>query len=892
MTIYEKNLEALLERHPKVAQQIESVCIEPKEIAISYTDSGEPEVWITASNKDEVLIGSAVDLTNMPQQIENVLAKKGGRRLILVMGFGLGHYPEAILKRLKEDDLLIIYEACPELLKTVMQIRDLCDVFGSTKVRVLVGEENNDFAFVRQYHHDIVNGRFCVLKQSACVLVNREAYERFRRRFREEKRLVDAGFVTGVHRGAEWTNALMKNIPVILRSAGVNRLKDLFKGRPAIIVSAGPSLEKNFHLLRKAKGRAVILAVDVVVPTLLPAGIIPDLVIALEANPKLYLVFQDNPLLRHTPLLCSGEVSHETILSSYPGPVFMTLPPTQPFLVWLSPFWEDKGYIEQFGGSVAHVAFATAVYMGANVIALMGQDLSFAEKLHAGDVTKLFYDEEALRNKPIATDIFGETTRTMPQFLVFKTAFENRFKTFEGMVFNATEGGLCIKGAKAVRLADFIDEFCCIPETDIISILSDHAHHEMSYDLEGIIAHLIGSRAIFVDIRNNATSIVECITRIKTLRDTNRLKSREASNLIRKIEILEVKVEQPLLNIVAPYRYRMENYIKADDLEDEELDVIEEPLGYYGELIEVIGTFLERLDDLIWVLEREREVDILLRRDSVPAIERYRRAGMLYREAGVANRAVNYLEMAVTEFASFTEEADLAGYWPVIIEAYFVLAELYFEQGRFYEAKEILEVLDNYTTDTADDMVGHPAKSKTEELMTRCEEKIGVWEERRRKAEALLAHAETNYGSHFESAAFYLKIRDYEMAEQAYKKALGETETASHAVLQLGALASGTDWARFVSAYYGLAHTYRAANKKEKALKALDAACTYVLKMKAAAKLDGVNEMCKLLGDLYCDCGKTDRAISLYEDVLSQDPGNSFFEGEVKALKEMTALTI
>ncbi len=51
-------------------------------------------------------------------------------------------------------------------------------------------------------------------------------------------------------------------------------LQNIFDSRPAIIVSAGPSLENNFHLRKKAKNKAVIIAVDVVLPTLLPAGII------------------------------------------------------------------------------------------------------------------------------------------------------------------------------------------------------------------------------------------------------------------------------------------------------------------------------------------------------------------------------------------------------------------------------------------------------------------------------------------------------------------------------------------------------------------------------------------------------------------------------------------
>ena len=133
----------------------------------------------------------------------------------------------------------------------------------------------------------------------------------------------DSRIVTGITRGAEWADAFIRNIAVILRTPGVIRLKNIFKGRPAIIVSAGPSIEKNFHLLKEAKGKAIIIAVDVVVPTILPAGIIPDFIVALEANRKLYRAFENNPLLKFCPLICTTEVDYETMASLYPGPVFL-----------------------------------------------------------------------------------------------------------------------------------------------------------------------------------------------------------------------------------------------------------------------------------------------------------------------------------------------------------------------------------------------------------------------------------------------------------------------------------------------------------------------------------------------------------------------------------------
>src|SRR5437763_9444636 len=68
-------------------------------------------------------------------------------------------------------------------------------------------------------------------------------------------------------------------------------LRDAFKGKPAVLVAAGPSLAKNMHLLHELVGnaepgtrRAVIIAVQTMLKPLLAAGIEPDFVTSLDYN--------------------------------------------------------------------------------------------------------------------------------------------------------------------------------------------------------------------------------------------------------------------------------------------------------------------------------------------------------------------------------------------------------------------------------------------------------------------------------------------------------------------------------------------------------------------------------------------------------------------------------
>lgn len=53
---------------------------------------------------------------------------------------------------------------------------------------------------------------------------------------------------------------------------------------PAIIVAAGPSLNKNVQELKRAKGKALILVVDAALRAVVNAGITPDLGITIDAR--------------------------------------------------------------------------------------------------------------------------------------------------------------------------------------------------------------------------------------------------------------------------------------------------------------------------------------------------------------------------------------------------------------------------------------------------------------------------------------------------------------------------------------------------------------------------------------------------------------------------------
>ena len=65
------------------------------------------------------------------------------------------------------------------------------------------------------------------------------------------------------------------NLRPLVQDPGIITFKKRFQGRPALVIGAGPSLNKNIRLLKEARHKALLVAVDAALKPLLEAGITP-----------------------------------------------------------------------------------------------------------------------------------------------------------------------------------------------------------------------------------------------------------------------------------------------------------------------------------------------------------------------------------------------------------------------------------------------------------------------------------------------------------------------------------------------------------------------------------------------------------------------------------------
>ncbi len=163
---------------------------------------------------------------------------------------------------------------------------------------------------------------------------------------------------------------LFTNIDLYLRYPDI---ADLGFNQPfeALVIAAGPSLDESLRVIKQRRPSHLIVCVDAALKACLEADIIPHIVTVIERDEH-SLKFVKNLPKDISTVLVAHPLCKRDIFDAYPGPKVMASKLTGPFL-WF-PF-KRSHFIS--GSSSAHLAYQVAAQLGAQKIALIGQDLCF-----------------------------------------------------------------------------------------------------------------------------------------------------------------------------------------------------------------------------------------------------------------------------------------------------------------------------------------------------------------------------------------------------------------------------------------------------------------------------------------------------------------------------------
>jgi len=177
-------------------------------------------------------------------------------------------------------------------------------------------------------------------------------------------------------------------------------------GMPAVLVGAGPSLDRNLPLLERLKGRAFILGVDTVAEVLTANGIPFDAVISVDPQPVSITHFCGDDFPAPLVFLPS---THPSVVESGRGRRFLMLKDSHSFFGPAQHLLEDRG-VSTAGGSVSCIALDLLIKMGADPIGFMGQDFAFPKGMP--------YNRRTLSAHPLDSPFADILTGSAAEFLI------------------------------------------------------------------------------------------------------------------------------------------------------------------------------------------------------------------------------------------------------------------------------------------------------------------------------------------------------------------------------------------------------------------------------------------------------------------------------------------
>jgi len=501
---YFKNL-SLLQTQGKsgLVEKIEGIDL-PQQIEVVKTKVGLPSLRVKKSSGQDILLHSAYDpLKEAKNFIEGCNLEN--TRFLIILGFGLGYHVKEILDNYPGIKLIVIVEPQLCLFKLALNILDMSAILSSSRIKLIL--EDDPLRIKREI---LPLGEVLLMGKSSIVTHNPYSYLLEGKLTEIKKSINDAIFwsranlSTNIAKGDTFQRNILTNIPQVIGNPGIKNLFGKFKNKPVICVAAGPSLDKNVHLLQEVKNKALIICVDAALRTMLQHKIKPDIVVSIDYGQGARNLFEGVMEQTEDLLLAADPEVYPGVLSDFKGKKFI-INLHKPLTNWLSNFIEDKGLLEK-GASVAHAAFSLAKTVGADPIVLIGQDLSFPggithtegtigrEKVSIGidkKTGKKYLLQETKDGKCIARDlimvkdIYGKEVPTRADMYSYLIYLERLISFTEASCIDATEGGAKIKGTKVMSLRQVIDRYCTEP-VRVREVLDEASEGGEKVNLEGL----------------------------------------------------------------------------------------------------------------------------------------------------------------------------------------------------------------------------------------------------------------------------------------------------------------------------------------------------------------------------------------------------------------------
>jgi hypothetical protein len=415
----------------------------PADASGSTNDPGAPAaVYMQDERGNPLLYHSARDPIREAERALQSAVGADVPSLVIVIGAGLGYLPEVIGRQFPDARVLVI-EPEPTFVRQMLSRHDWRPALTSGRLLILLGPDYAGSSAAWR----MVDGR-------APVVIEHPVLTRARPAAIEEGRSVVKRILYDARANAEARERFegpylvntLQNVPVLAREANAAALDSRFQRVPAVIVAAGPSLDRRLDDLRAIQDRVVMVAVDTAARPLLSSGVRPHLVVAVDPSAHNARHLEGLPPDPGTWLVAECSL-HPTAFESFSGRTFCFRVAEHEPWPWLRAAGLDAGLLRAWG-SVLTTAFDLALRMGCDPIVFVGADLAYTDdRPYCRDT---IYEEDWAQETSRGQDLRAVWRQWMPAHASREAAVDGREAVTSARLV-AFRGWLVESAARAQR---------------------------------------------------------------------------------------------------------------------------------------------------------------------------------------------------------------------------------------------------------------------------------------------------------------------------------------------------------------------------------------------------------------------------------------------------------
>ncbi|TQR32568.1 motility associated factor glycosyltransferase family protein [Brevibacillus brevis] len=485
------NITVLKSRYPNVWEKYNDSIIKSRDkVSVEQSKTNDLVIAITKESGLNYIHSKYNPIQEANRFIESI--KDIGEKHVLFYGVGLGYHIDTFVEMYPETSFSI-YEPNFEIFQELLRHKNLELWSPGKRMKKIMVEENPDdcrnnlLSFTNLLSEEIY---IAILPSYERIFADetKNFMETFRQVIYERRQSINTGKLFAKRKIING----FRNIPYMMSTPDfMSKESEAFKGKPAIIVSAGPSLNDEYDNLRyiKSNGLAYIFSVGSAVNALLSQGIEPDGTFSYDGsilNQKVFTNIKSQGI-DQVPLIFGSTIGFETIMD-YPGKM-ANFSVERDSIVNLFLKRIDGAPIEQIGyfTSVATLALEVLLRKQFSPIILVGQNFAYRADLNYAkgiDYIDTALSDQQKNNALNVVDVEGNLTLSSRLHIDMRKEMEQAITAFPtAKIMNSSKGGAHIEGTVYKSLEEII-ETSLITSNVVAHDWFEQLEHDIKYDLE------------------------------------------------------------------------------------------------------------------------------------------------------------------------------------------------------------------------------------------------------------------------------------------------------------------------------------------------------------------------------------------------------------------------